>query len=410
MLPKISRYFLIIVTVFSLAYALPAIYHTLFDTRVNMPFITYSSLTQDYYFMEPKDGKPAFVNREGKFFDQFTFMDMAPVENYTYHLSKGTLPDSVNGVRLDPRELQRQGIWQFFDPRMLNYPAYHIYPLFESEPDFGLKLPEDVFRIKDRIEFINAKSNKVEEKKSQIFNDVFTREGFSFPAKVIAGIPSVMKRRDDGWFITDSKGSLYHLKMIKGNVFFKKITKPDNIRIKMIQCNDFDSREFYAMLITDENKLYTLNTDYSFTKVPIPGYNPKQQSMILSGNIFNKNFSIFDDSEISVYTLDRNYKLVDQFKKEIPQKSQMTQGIIFSYLFPFQIKAESSNSSFVILQLEKSPGYHWFILTLLFLAFSMYLINKQKRRWSNNILDLVIVALTGIFGFLAIRIFSNKEY
>lgn len=115
-------------------------------------------------------------------------------------------------------------------------------------------------------------------------------------------------------------------------------------------------------------------------------------------------------STISVYTLDRNYKLLDQFKKDIPQKSQMTQGVIFSYLFPFQIKTESAGSSFVELQIDKTSGYQWVFLTLLFLALSIYLVYKQKRRWSNNFLDMFIVALTGIFGFLAIRIFQNKEY
>lgn len=410
MLPKISRYFLIAVTVFSLAYALPAIYHTLFDTRINTPYVTYSSLTHDYYFMEPKDGKPAFVNRKGESFDQFKFMDLAPVENYTFHLTKGTLPDSVNGVRLDPRDLQRENIWQFFDPRQLNYPKYKLYPLFESEPDFGLKLPEDVFRINDKIEFINAKTNKIEREKSKKFNDLLIREGFHFPAVVVAGIPTVMKRRDDGWFITDSKGMLYHLKMVKGAPFFRMIAKPEGMEIAQMQCNDFDSKEFYAIIITDKKKLVTLNTDYSFTEIPIPKYDFRNQTMILNGNIFNKNFSVFDDSAIRVYTLDRDYRLIDQFEKDVPLKSEMAQGIVFSYLFPFQIKASSSGSSFIDFQIDKSIGYHWIFLTLVLLGVSMYLINKQNRRWTNNLLDLLIVALTGIFGFIAIRIFPNKEY
>lgn len=55
-----------------------------------------------------------------------------------------------------------------------------------------------------------------------------------------------MKSRDDGWFIQDKNLQLFHLKMVKGEPFVKKIAMPAGFEIKKIVCNDHQSGEFYA--------------------------------------------------------------------------------------------------------------------------------------------------------------------
>jgi hypothetical protein len=40
----------------------------------------------------------------------------------------------------------------------------------------------------------------------------------------------------------------------------------------------------------------------------------------------------------------------------------------------------------------------------------LVMIKVQGRKFSRNIPDLPVVALTGIFGFIAVNIFTSKEY
>lgn len=411
MLPKISRYLLIVFTIITLAYALPAIYQTLFDTRINAPFVTYSELNKDYFVMRNIDGKPAFVDTKKKVYTQQEYMNATPVFNYHYHLSRGTLPDSIDGIKLDPRMLQHESAWQMISPDVLYAPAYRLYPLFESQPEFGLKLPSDLFRINKRIEFIDTKTNDINEEKSRLFSTSFEKEGFQYPAKLTAGIPTVMKRKDDGWFLTDSRDNLYHLKMVKSEPYFKKISKPADLKIKHIICNDFESEEFYALLITDSNRLYTLNTqDYSFSRLPVEDYKPESQVLMLAANLFNKSVTLQGEQGVHVYTMNRQYQKINEYHEALPDKSAMTAGKISSFMFPFQIRVDSLFSGFIDFDMDKSSGYSWIILHVLLLLVTLWIFKRQNARMPARIADLLFVALTGVFGFIAVHVFRDKEY
>lgn len=411
MLPKLSRYLLVLLTIITLAYVLPTVYNTLFDTRINTPFVTYSELKKEYFIMRNIDGKPAFVDRKEKVYSQEAFMEVTPVANYQYHLSRGTLPDSINGVKLNPKELQQESFFQFVSPENLSTPSYDLYPLFESQPQFGLRFPSDVFRINNKVEFIDAKTNKINKEKTDTYTKVFKNEGFVFPAKLVAGIPSVMKRRDQGWFIEDNSGQLFHLKMVKGQAFFKKIPNPGKVSFKHILCNDFDSDEFYALVISADHKLYTINkADYSLSHFPVEGYDPEKQTLMISGNLLNKTISMTDDQQVKVYTVDRKFQPIDEFQQSMPRKAEMGIGKTFNALFPFQLIVNSPYTNFIKMAILKGAGYSWIFLNVLLLLVSIYMMRREGRKIGRSIPDLLIVAVTGIFGFLAIWMFPNKEY
>lgn len=411
MLPKISRYLLVLLSIITLAYALPVIYNTLFDSRIDTPYITYSELNKEYLVMRNVDGKPTFVDRKGKTYTQQEYMNVTPVANFQYHLSRGTLPDSLNGVKLNPKQLQYESFFQYISPDKLYTPVYGLYPLFESEPEFGLSLPADVFRINKRMEFIDAKSNRIDERKTDLYTGILQQNGFAFPAKLAAGIPSVMKRRDQGWFIEDQNGKLYHLKMLKGKPYFKKIPNTENVRVKHIICNDFDSDEFYALIISVDNKLYTLNKkDYSMSLLPVPDYDPEKQTLLVSGNLFNKTVLLVGERSVRAYTIDRNYRQIDQLNTSFPIKAEMTNGKIFSAIFPFYLQLSSPYTEFIKMAYHKVPGYNWLLLNLVFLIISLVWMKREERKLSRGIPDLVIVALTGVFGFLAVWMFPDKTY
>jgi hypothetical protein len=199
--------------------------------------------------------------------------------------------------------------------------------------------------------------------------------------------------------------------MVKGEPYFVKIRKPDNLKIKMIICNSFQSKEFYATLVSEDNRIYLLReSDYNLMKLPIDDYNPDTQSLQITGNLFYKTVELAAEGFVKVYAIDRAYNKVDEYYQSWPVKSDMPVGKMSSYLFPFSIEMEPSNSQFIQFRFNGNSSYKWICLNLLLLVCSLVIIKKQGRKFSRNILDLIVVAATGIFGFVAVNIFSNREY
>lgn len=411
MIPKISRYLLVILAVITFAYVLPSVYNVLFDTRINAPYITYSTTMKEYYIALWQDGKSIFTDRHGKTYSQQEFMNNTPIENFHYHISKGSFPDSFAGMKLEPRQLQRESFFSWIELSQLNTPQYGINPLFESQPEFGLSFSKDYFRIGQRIEFIDAKSNALNEAKSRSFNEVLTKEGFSYPAKMAAGLPTLMKKRDEGWFIVDSRDQLYHLKMIRGNPWLKKINTPAGMKFRYIICNDFDADEFYAILITADHKMHVLNKrDYSTTELPVEGFNADYTSATVTGSLFNKTVAVRSEKGVQLTTMDRDYKVIDKYFYPLPQKQEMAIGKVAAAIFPFQLELTSPYDEFISFHFSESNNWSWLVLNLVLVIATVILIRREGKQVYRNIPDLVIVALTGIFGFLAVHIIPNKQY
>lgn len=411
MIPKLSRYLLVALTVITLSYVLPTIYHTLFDTRIDAPYIAYSTTKSEYYINGHRDGKTVFTDRRGKVLTQQEFMDNTPIENFYYHLSKGTFPDSFAGVKLIPQQLQKEFIFQFIEPERLDVPDYRLNALFESQPEFGLSFSKDYFRITHRIEFIDAKTNQLNQEKSKQFTAALDAEGFSYPATIQAGLPTLMKKRDEGWFIVDSKEQFFHLKMIKGAPFVRKIPVPAGLHFKYVVANDFDADEFYATIVTRDHQLLILNKkDYSFTKIPIEGYNSDNMKLALTGTLFNRTIIVNSEKGVQMFTFNRDYKLIDKYNHPLPLKSEMGIGKVAAAIFPFQLDLTSAYTEFVHMDFEGSHTWIWILVNLILVALTVIFIRREGKSVVRGIPDLLIVALTGIFGFLAVHIIPNKQY
>lgn len=412
MIPKLSRYFLIILATVVLSQVMPAIYDNLFDVRINTPYVSFGAEKKVFFIYNHDEGKgPAFMDSKGQKYTRNQYLDATPSANFFYHIKNGTMPDSINGVKVDARLLQHENFTQVTMPFEFSQPEYKLYPLMESAPELELAWPKDFFRINERIEFIDAKTNRIEEAKSNTYTGVMKKAGFVFPATIVAGMPTVMKQWDDGWFLTDKEGSLFHLKMVKGEPYFVKISKPDNIKIKKMVCNSFQSREFYATLVSEDNRIYLLRSgDYKLMELPINDYNPDTQTLQMMGSLFYKTVVLNGEGAIKAYAIDRKYNKAAEYYQTWPVKADMPVGKVFTWLFPFSIEMQPTNSHFVHFQLNANHTGRWIYLNLLLLALSFLIIKRQGRKLSSNILDLMIVAATGIFGFIAVNIFANKEY
>jgi hypothetical protein len=145
-------------------------------------------------------------------------------------------------------------------------------------------------------------------------------------------------------------------------------------------------------------------------ELPVGDYHPETQTLQISGNLFYKTVVLTSEGAVKVYAIDRAYHKVDEYYQTWPVKADMPVGKVATFLFPFSIDMQPGNSQFVRFQFKGNSTYRWMFLNLLLLGFSFGFIKKQGRKLGRNIPDLLIVAATGVFGFIAVNIFSNKEY
>lgn len=405
---KASRFVLVSVAILAFAWMLPKLYWMVFEKSFLKPFVLYSCIDDD--FMIAREAEKKWSDTKGKVYTREQYEQRLPLLHFKQLITDGTMPDSVKGLKIEMPEIARWRSFLKLEPRDVNAPAPVLYPLFESQPGrVSFELPEDVFRITWRIEFIDVATNQINEEKSQRFSAALYHNGFSFPSKLIAGIPLPRKSVDEGYLVVDSKDQLFHLKMVEGKPYIRKGIVPEGVKFKFINCVDFKSHAFYAYLFSDQNEVYVLTQDdYQLIRWPVEGIDPTAYSVKIYGDIFNYNLILEGDGLMKIYALDINYNLVKSYSETWTKKNDRSEGQIFAWVFPAQVSFTSEKSSFVAFDFSLTDGFRWLYLNLLLTALQLGWVVFRRLQPRKHLGDFVIVALTGIYGFLAVNFFPNK--
>jgi len=410
---RISRYILVLVSAIAAAVVLPWLYRMTFDKPVHVPFVVYSCVNNDFMIQETENGKQERTDTHGNKYTREEYEQKLPLMYTRQLLTAGTMPDTINGTAIDMHELLKAKSVFYYKPEMMNTPHPELYPLFESESGrANLEMPDDFFRITWRMEFINAETNKIEEEKSRLFSVALYKKGFTFPSKLVAGIPTNRKSCDEGYFITDSADQLFHLKMMDGNPYVKKVDLPEGLKFRFINCVDFKDKKYYAYLFSEDNGIYILTQDeYELIKLPIEGFNPGNCDLRILGDIFYYNVIIRADDHLQVDVLNySDYKKVDTYRKNWLTRSELPAGKIAAAIFPVQISMTDKNSNFINFYIEKPSGFAWIIVNLILAGIHLFVLLKRKTKISRHFFDLTVVTFTGFFGYIAVNLFQNKLF
>lgn len=409
---KISRYILVFITIVVLAITLPNLFWVMFDKPYRAPVIDYSCLSHKFLIFKYNNNDIIRTDQDGHIYTRDEFENTLPLTYSRQLMMDGTMPDSINGVPMDPHSINLFSARYKYTPRNQYKPSIGLYPLFESESGrAALEMPNDYFTIDRSIKFINAETNQVDQEKSTHFNDAFVKKGFTFPAKMVAGLPTTRKSRDDGYFLLDATHRLFHFKMIKGEPFIEYLSIPKGIEIQFIECVDVKNREYYAFVYDTQNNIYLLSQDfYELIKLPVEGFNPKKDILKVSNDIFYKTISLISDGQIKVWVIDDVYSLVATYSEKWPAKFEGTAGKVFSVLFPFELDINVPFSAFINFYPVKSPGFLWIIGNLIFAFIFVVRIRFKKLLLKEHLADFCIVVFTGLFGLIATTIFPDKNY
>ena len=197
---KFSRYILVATGILVASIVLPSLFWTIFEKVPRSPNIFYSCMTDDFIVVDGSTRK----DPSGREYTSDEYEQALPFMFFRQLMADGTMPDSIEGVKMETPSISRASSFYRYTPKRLDSPVPTLWPMLESQSGkVNLAMPEDYFRIDKSMEFIIARTNEINEEKSRLFTDALTAEGFIFPADIIAGLPTTRKSCDEGYFITD---------------------------------------------------------------------------------------------------------------------------------------------------------------------------------------------------------------
>ena len=403
---KFSRYILVLTAVLVASIALPSFYWMVFEKVPRSPMVYYSCITDDFVIMDGSQRR----SPSGQEYTSDEYEKILPFMFFRQLMADGNMPDSLKGVKLEVPSISRASSFYRFIPKKMKAPVPTLYPMFESQNGkVNLAMPDDYFRIEKRVEFIIAKTNKIDEEKSVLFTDALLEEGFVFPAKIIAGLPTTRKSVDEGYFVTDNEGSLFHIKMIKGQPYVMKIEMTEKLDIVYIEAVDIRSREYYCFVLTGNQGIFLLMEEsYDLQRIPVDGFDPESHSFRLNSDLFNKCITVNGENWYEAIAIDDMYKVVATHGERWEGLYERADGKTFASIFPFEIRMKDDNSSFVRFFLMLSPGFRWILVNIFSVAVVILLLYRKKWPLKQNIVDILLVAVTGIYGLAATQIFPNK--
>lgn len=410
MLIKLSRWLLIVIVILVASIYLPQLYWLILSERNYAPRVSYSPVIEKF-IIGKSDGKTySWYDSDNKQYTREETDPLLPFTNYRLLAAKSIMPDSVAGIKVELEDVRRNNFMARFRPYQFSAPQIQVYPIFESKPPrLKLQMPDVFFRMTDRMEVLNCTTNEVDEVISDSFNQVLSEKGFTFPCKGIFGNPTTRKPFDEGYFLIDNNDDFFQIKMIKGKPFCENTNFPDDLKIKQFFVREQSLKEFYGYLVSEENKIYFLTyDDYSPQLLPVDTYDPVNDMLVITGNLFYWVVSVISEDHIKTFVMDREYNLIDTYEESWPGRAESNAGFAEAYIFPFTLNLSSFSSMYINFNFEslslKSLG-----LNIILVVLAVYLFKRRKINVGKSAAEMFVVLITGIYGFLAILILGKSD-
>lgn len=403
---KIVRFLLILITIFTLSFYLPSLYQRTVEKRPLKTMIYFSEVSHDFVIAREsidsttQEAAMLYYDTRGNLLTETEYMQLLPFNNRRKLKLMGLMPDSLDGVALTTDVLKNVKRSMLVADRSF---SYGLAPLFESAPErVGVSLPDDIFRIgKKGIEFIDCTTGEVLQEKSARFARAMQAAGFEAPARDIYGIPSVIKRWDSGYFITDRNDRLFHLMMVKGAPYCRAIET--GFEIKNIKCHT--DKEIFCHLFDTDNRLYVLTTDYRL--LPLPIETPSGRSFMTSNDFFRTYKTTEKDTSI-LFALDPSFGFVARYAEKIDHYDDTPEAAWERRLFPFSTMKTPGYAHFI--PLPNPVRDFWITNLVCFLVWAAVKAYKRRSfRRPENMGDAIVILLTGIYGLIAVWLFPNRK-
>ncbi|MFI3287147.1 MAG: DUF4857 domain-containing protein [Rikenellaceae bacterium] len=328
---KIYRFTTGLLVVVAALYVIPKVLNMALYTPMDYPFVYYSSGLNELVEIDYSDKNyPMTSTKTRQKYSTAECDSLMPVLNYRQLMSDGTAPDTIMGVAVDMRTIAAGRVVFRQSPSTFENSLPKLHTLFESMPlRVGLTVPDDFFRLTDKIEFIDARSNEIDVAKSERYNNALLKKGFTFPAQWSNGNPSARKPYDEGYFSLDAEGQLFHIKMVNGVPFIKNTLLSDSLEIEHFAICEVANRRFYGFVFDKQGDVYVLLRGegvYTPLKLDIPHFDIRTQQLLVMGDLFYWTVSVTDKEGKKFYALtNEELKQIDSY--EVPCQQNLGQSV-----------------------------------------------------------------------------------
>lgn len=401
---KIYLLILLFITLIGM-WLIPSLIRKATYTPDNYPFVYYSSILKELGIVNYKDKKMPLTDLKGNKYTTAQFDSLMPLLNYRQLMSDGRLPDSIAGHEITPPILRSKSVVFKYSPTDIQTPKVGLNILFESMPKrVGLEMPEDVFRMKDKIEFIDDNTNTINERKSNNFQQALEKEGYSFPTQWLEGNPNPRKPYDEGYFCLDANNNLFHMKMVNDRPFVRNTHVSDSINIAYFSMLEVSDKRFYGFLFSKEGNLYIVEGDegkYKPVQLDLPPLDLKQDQITIMGNLLYWTIWVTTPNGRNYYALESaSLKKVAEYNVF---REENKWDKISEWIFPYYLTFQNSNSSYIVPEFHFTSIYGFGINILLAILSILFFSRDPKKR----IFYSLYILITGIAGFIAILILPN---
>lgn len=408
---KSNIYLLILVFVTLIAMcAIPSLSKKITYSPDDYPFVYYSSLLKELCYIDFQDKETPMRDGAGNQYTTAQFDSLMPLFNFRQLMVDGRLPDSIDGIEITPPKLMAASVMYRYSPPKFQTPDMGLYIMFESMPKrVGLELPDDVFRMKDKIEFIQNSTNSVNEKKSQLFQQALDKAGYTFPSQWVSGNMNPRKRYDEGYFSLDNRNQLFHIKMVNGRPFVRNTHIGDSIDIEGFTMNEAADKRFYGFMFDKSGLVYIIEGDegkYKAVRLEIAPIDTKNDEMMIMGNLLYWNVAITSQEGKDVFAL--KTETLECIEKTHINRTPGKWDKVSEWLFPAYLTFEHNNTDYVYPRLTVTGCKAFAVNLLLALIVGIFIPNPKKKRLFN----FIYVLITGIAGLVALLLlpdFSTKK-
>lgn len=403
---KLFKIILIGFSIVLLAWILPDTYHFITTKKVKYPFIVYSPVLQDFLVQDAKDKNIFYNDTQGNQYTSQQTDSLVPTLYYRQLLTDNRLPDTLMGVSVNQHLIRKTNFFFRHSPRDINAKMVKLYPLLESRPKrIELSMPDDIVRFAESgIEFVDMETNTINSKKSALFQKVFTQKGVQLPIKAIGGNANARKEYDEGYFFTDSQNQLFHLKQMVGQPYLKKIAIDPSIIIDQIFITEFHNRSSFAFITDVDHNFYVLTApSYQLVKTAIPSFNPKEDAILIMGNMFDWNVKISNQHSITNYALStKDFSLMQTLSTPL-QTTKWKAAT--EYIFPFELKFISPLNKYFAPHIVNLSFVALFLN--LFLTLVFVVLNRRKTTSAPIIASSLCIVVGGLFSFIPLLVYSK---
>ncbi len=409
---SLTRSSMILLAVLAMAYGLPAGFNQVFGNEPGSPLLFFSPLQKQFVYQESLGGHLFnYKNEEGEIYDRVAFEDQLPFLYYKNLEKRRKLPFVLDGTSFDEEGIKaaKQGLE--IKARNLNrhFPQIRLYPLFNNDPQAAMMpFPEDVFRFTDQaMEFVNADFNRIDEELTSKFTTALKDQGFVFPATVIGGTPTNLKPFDEGYFIRDSSGHVFHVKRINNLPSIIKTGIDPSLAIADIIVAENARREFYGVIFTGQSEAMLISTDnYRLIPLPLEGFDPQAMDFKLLIDPLYKTVTISGGAAVHGVAMTPEYKPLRRYSLTRRDNTPVLVSTAREILFPWRLELDTPYRGQAALRLL--PGGLYSFIGIASAMALCFLLSRKRHQTPVKKEEWGVVLLTGLPGLLAVSILRER--